>query len=350
MKKILFWILGIFLITIIWVTAAGFYKFNIIADDIYVKTESGNVVKYNDIVQISSSIIPISSVINTIGWEYVEVNTIVPAWVSPHGFDLSARQMAELSDDKVVFMLGLEHIDGFLMQATDEEKQLHLADGIELLESTSHSHDEHEDEHHDEAHKDEHEHEDEHHNENHEDEHMHEENEHNHSKDPHVWLGKDNIVLIAERIRDRLSEIMPEQSDYFAANTEKFKTELEAIYANFEENISGKSPKEFIVFHDAYNYLLESIGLNQNYKIVFAENVMHETGTAHIAELIEEIELHGVDTMFREPQFSTNAIQSMIDEYNINVLVLDPLGQDDSASGYLQNIQNNLKSLSAVYE
>lgn len=283
-------------------------------------------------IEVSASIIPLASVVNTIGGDYVDAQAIVPAWVSPHGFDLSARQMAELSDDAVVFMLGLEHIDGFLMQATDKEKQLHLADGIELLESTPHSHDEHKE--------DEHIHE--------EDEH--EEDEHKHDRDPHVWLGKDNIILIAERVREKLSEIMPEQSDYFAANTETFIAELESVYANFQAEVTGKSPKEFIVFHDAYNYLLESIGLNQNYKIVFAENVMHETGTAHIAELIEEIELHGVNTMFREPQFSTNAIQSMIDKYNINVLILDPLGQDDSAGGYLENLRNNLQSLSKIYE
>lgn len=233
MKKIFFLIFVIFIFT-----SCG------------IKNENNNPVKDMEVqkaeIEVSASIVPIASLVNTIGGKYVDAQAIVPAGVSPHGFDLSARQMSELSDDQVVFMLGLEHIDGFLMEATDTEIQLHLGDGIELLESTPHDHDEHEEDEHEEHHDEEDNHD--------EDEH----GEDDHTSDPHVWLGKDNIILIAEKIRDRLSEIMPEQSKYFAENTETFKTELEAIYANFGKNISGKSLKEFIVFHDAYNYLLES--------------------------------------------------------------------------------------------
>jgi zinc transport system substrate-binding protein len=58
----------------------------------------------NEKVQVSSSIIPLSSVINAVGGEYVEVENIVPAGVSPHGFDLSAKQMASISESKIIFL------------------------------------------------------------------------------------------------------------------------------------------------------------------------------------------------------------------------------------------------------
>jgi hypothetical protein len=67
MKKTILWILSLAAFAIFIVAAAGFYKFNILQDDIYVETASGNVIKYNDIIQVSSSIVPISSVINAIG-------------------------------------------------------------------------------------------------------------------------------------------------------------------------------------------------------------------------------------------------------------------------------------------
>lgn len=105
MKKIFLWILGIAAFLFVAVAAIGFYKFNILADDIYVQTQSGSIVKYNDIIQVTSSIIPLSSVVNTIGGDYVEVNNIVPAGVSPHGFDLSARKMAEVENSQIVFLV-----------------------------------------------------------------------------------------------------------------------------------------------------------------------------------------------------------------------------------------------------
>jgi zinc transport system substrate-binding protein len=154
---------------------------------------------------------------------------------------------------------------------------------MELLEAAPHDHsdhgDEHEDEHDDHGHD---EHEDEH------DDHGHDE----HSVDAHVWLGQENISAIAEEVRDQLSVILPEQAELFATNTETFQSDLEAIYSDFAENTSDKTPREFIVFHDAYNYMMQSAGMDMNLKVPFSENVLHESGTAHMAELIEEIELH----------------------------------------------------------
>lgn len=276
-------------------------------------------------IGVTSSIIPLSSVINTIGWDYVEVNNIVPAGVSPHGFDLSAKQMVQIEDSEIVFLTWLEHIDGFLEKAVTWKKQINLAHGIELLEASKHEHhdeDEHEDEHHDEV----------------------------HDKDPHVWLGKENIITIAQKVRNELSIIMPEQAEYFTANTETFTTELEKTYSDFASQTSGKTPKEFIVFHDAYNYLMQSIGMDSNLKVPFSENILHETGTAHMAELVEEVENHGVKHVFKEPQFSEGNIQKFVDEYSLELGTLDPLGTDPSANGYIENIRSNLTALSNVYE
>ena len=190
---------------------------------------------------------------------------------------------------------------------------MYLADGIELLEAAAHSHEEeeeamHEDEHHEEDH--------------HDDEHT---DEHAHDKDPHVWLGKENVIQIAQKVTDELSVILPEQALYFSQNTDIFIAELEKIYADFATQTAGKTPREFIVFHDAYNYLMQSVGMDLDLKIPFSENVLQETGTAHRVELIEEIELHGVKHVFREPQFSDSNLQKFASEYSLQIGILDPL-------------------------
>ena len=306
----------------------------------------------NEKLLVTASIIPLASVINTIGGDAVEVNTIVPAGVSPHGFDLSAKQMVTIEDSQRIFLVWLEHIDGFLESASDAQKQIHLADGIELLEASEHEdHDTHGDEHTDEhdIHEDEHE----QHDDGHTDEHDEHEDEHGgdiHNADPHVWLGKDNIIVIAQKIRDELSLLLPEQSAMFEENTQTFIADLEKLYSDFETQTSGKTAKEFIVFHDAYNYLMQSVGMDMNLKVPFSQNVLHEAGTAHMVELIEEIELHGITHVFREPQFSDGILQKFVDEYSLTLETLDPLGRDASANGYLDNIQSNLTALSNIYE
>ncbi len=313
-----------------------------------IATSEKNNTQVIETTRVSSSIIPLSSVINTIGWDYVEVNNIVPAGVSPHGFDLSAQQMVDIEKSAVVFLTWLEHIDGFMEKAVPEEKQIHLADGIVLLESSGHD-DHGEDEHTDEEHAD---------NEHHEDEEEHSKEEHHedthsddaHNKDPHVWLGKKNITVIAQKIRDDLSVIMPEHAAYFSANTESFITQLNTLYSDFEFKTSGKTPQEFIVFHDAYNYLMDSVWMNPDLKVPFSQNVLHETWTAHMVELIEEVEVHWIKYVFKEPQFSDNNLEKFADEYNLTLATLDPLGTDPTANGYINNISANLTALSNIYE
>lgn len=217
--------------------------------------------------------------------------------------------------------------------------QVHLADGIDLIEIETHDHDNHEDEHNEEGHDDE----DEHHDD-------HEEEHDDHSSDPHVWLGKDNIITMGRQIEIELSKKLPEQAAYFSENRKAFETELTSIYTEFTEKTAGKNPQEFIVFHDAYNYLFESINLDSNLKIPFSENVLHDTGTAHMAELIDEIKLHDIKHIFKEPQFSDANLSTITDEYNLNIYSLDPLGTDASAEGYLSNLRNNLDSLINIYE
>lgn len=305
-------------------------------------------------IAVTASIIPLASVINTIWGEYVEVNTIVPAGVSPHGFDLSARQMVEIEKSELVFMTGLDGIDAFLETSIAKEKQVYLADGIEFIETAAHSHENEDGLIHDHFYCD---------TEQHQklwvdclkhdiSPHTHNswENQKNYTFDPHVWLGKENIIQIAGKVKDELSQILPEQAEYFSENTQNFERELNAIYADFTAKTAWKTPSEFIVFHDAYNYLLESARIDLSLKVPFSENVLQETGTAHMKELIEEIEIHGVKNVFREPQFSDGNLQTFALEYNLEVGILDPIGIDDSARGYLENLKNNLKNLEQIYE
>lgn len=365
MKKIIVPVIVAITIVLIWIAAAGHYKFNILQDDIYVKQESGNTVKYNDIIKVAASIIPISGVVNTIGWDYVEVENIIPAGVSPHGFDLSAQQMASVIESQKVFMIGLEHIDGFMDKVVREEQKVYLADGMELIELGEDQHqDEDHKEHKDEGHHDEyeHEHNEEHGHDDHHDEHSDEEhdehddhgheghNHHDHSSDAHVWMGKDNIIEIAQKVRDELTAIMPEQAEYFAANTEAFIAELETAFADFETQTAGKTPGEFIVFHDAYNYLLQSVGIDMDLKMSFSENVLHESGTAHLAELTEAVQEHGIKYIFSEPQFNTGNIEKFANDNNLIIWVLDPQGTNPEAGWYIENVKNNLAALAKIYE
>ena len=76
--------------------------------------------------RINASIVPLASISNYIlDWEK-NVEPIIPAGVSPHGFDLKVDEVKNLVDSDLIIYLWIEHIDNFLNKIIDEKKSLNL--------------------------------------------------------------------------------------------------------------------------------------------------------------------------------------------------------------------------------
>lgn len=290
-------------------------------------------------INIVTSIIPLASITNYIWGEFVNVESIVPAWISPHGYDIKTRQMVDIENSDLVINLWLEHIDWFLDKAIEQKTKLSVAEWIELLEVESHNHEHEESEQEEESHNDEESHENDEHNE-----------EENHSIDPHVWTSSENSKVIAQKITQKLTQMNAENSEYFENNLESFNQELEEIKNNFLEEFGEKDVKEFIIFHDAFNYLFEELNIDNQNKIVFQKNVLSSPNSNEMKELIDEIQNHWIDLIFREPQFNDSNLQNLANEYNLDIFILNPLWLETDKNGYINNYKNNLKSLEEIYE
>ncbi|NUJ98120.1 zinc ABC transporter substrate-binding protein [Candidatus Gracilibacteria bacterium] len=326
-NKLMIGIIGALLFIVGAILIAGYIKFNIKNDDIYIQTSSGNGVKYNDIIKIQTSIIPLASLTNYIGGDFVEVKSIVPAGVSPHGFDIKPEQMIELQKADVVIYLDLEHIDGFLNKALENKDKLIVSEGIQLIQGDSHEHEEEE---------------------NHNEEEHHEEE--THSLDPHIWTSSINALVMAEKITKKLSELHPENKTYFENNLVSLREELKTIKDDFVATTQGKKVKEFIIFHDAYNYLFDELSIDMTKKLVFQKTVLSDPNSAEMKELIDAIKVHKIKFAFKEPQFNDSNLQKLASEYNLTIDILNPLGTDSSKNGYIQNYKDNLLKLQKIYE
>jgi ABC-type Zn uptake system ZnuABC Zn-binding protein ZnuA len=67
-------------------------------------------------------------------------------------------------------------------------------------------------------------------------------------------------------------------------------------------------------------------------------------------EIIDEITIHWVKNIYKEPQFSASNLDKLSTEYKLEVNVLNPLWSDSSSSWYIENYKNNLKVLEKIYE
>lgn len=274
-------------------------------------------------INIASSIIPLSSIANYIWGDYVNVNTIIPAGVSPHWYDLKINDQVLISDSDIVLFLWLDHIDSFMEKALNNKEYIKLEEYFELIEKEEEEHEE-------------------------EDEEDHE--WHDHSTDPHVWTSAWNAIIIWEKIKDKLILLSEENKNYFEENFESFKTSLEATKNDFITKNDSKEVSPFIVFHDAYNYLFEELGVEEWYKYVLKPNVLSEMSIKDNKDLRDNIVSKNIKIIYREPQFKDKSIYELSSEYWLDVYILDPLGTDDSAKWYIENYKSNLSNLESIYE
>ncbi|MDQ7022709.1 MAG: metal ABC transporter substrate-binding protein [Candidatus Gracilibacteria bacterium] len=273
-------------------------------------------------VKIISPIIPLSSIINYIGGDYVSVENLVGAGISAHSFDLKINQMTEIEKSDLVISLGLENIDGFLEKAIIGKNILKVSDGINLIDLKE------EDEHGDEE----------------------EHDEHGNEKDPHIWSSLENSKIIAEKITKKLTEIKPEYKNIFEENLVKFNKKLDDLKINFEEKIKGKKQTKFIIFHNSYNYLFRDLNIDQENKLIFRKNILSEPNSQEMKELIDNIKKYNIKVAFVEPQFKDSTLSKIAKEYNIQIFILNPLGKNVTRKGHIDNIKNNLDSLYNIYE
>lgn len=318
--------------------------------------------------KVSTSILPLASLVNTIWGEYVSVNNIVGAGKSPHGFDLKPSHLIDIKKSEAVVMIGMDHIDGFLEKSLKEKNTLRLEEGIERMEMWAHTHEHEEHETHKEHHEDEDTHEADHHDKDHdshekeehhehdthhnEDTHEeHDEHEHGaHEQDPHIWNSPKNAELLAKKIATFLGTIDSKNKKTFETNATTFVEQMQQLVTEFKKNTRGKEQQYFIVFHDAHNYLLRDLEIDADKKLVFRKSVLNEPNSNDMKDLIDEIEEHQVKIAFVEPQFQNTNFEKLAKKYEIEVFTLDPLGTDEAAGGYMKNMTNNLKSLEKIFQ
>ena len=296
----------------------------------------------NNKIKISATITPLASIAKYIWGENTEINSIIEPGFSPHTFDLKPSHIKQISQADIILSTWLD-VDNFILESKNE-KVLELKNSVKLLEWHKHDHG-HQDEHHeDEHHEDEH-HEDEHH----EDEHH--EDEHNIYYDSHFWLSLENGNKIAETIKNKLQELDSKNSDIYEKNYISFIEESNKIKSKFSQEIEGKNIKNFVIFHEAYNYLFNEFGIEEEYVIVLEETAGREPSVGEMKVIIDTIKQNNITVLYKEPQFESKIIE-MLEQNNpeLEISILDPLWQWVEKNSYFTNIEENLNNLMKIYE
>jgi len=168
--------------------------------------------------------------------------------------------------------------------------------------------------------------------------------EHHHGENAHIWVSLSLHMEQVENICDELIKIDPKNAGKYRENAQNYIGKLKALKEKMHMTLDGKTNKNIVTFHEAFEFFAEEFDL----EIVAV--IEREPGTypsaGEVADIIDLVREKNAKAIFVEPQYSRSAADTIARETDVPVYSLDPIvtGELDK-DAYLKRMEMNLKTL-----
>jgi len=246
---------------------------------------------------------PLEYAAQQIGGSDVTVENLTQPGVEPHDLELSAAQVAEISQaDLVLYVKGFQPAvdDAVAQQAAD--RSIDVTSTLQLLAGPE-------------------------------------------GADPHVWLDPTNMSKIGTAIAERLATIEPDKAATFAKNSSNLTTSMTSLTSAFTTGLASCKTKSLVVSHDAFGYLAKAFGFTQ--VGISGLNPEAEPSPARMRDVAEVITANNVSTIYYETLVDPKVAQTIADETGASAVMLDPLEglAPNSTGDYVSVMKANLAAL-----
>lgn len=152
--------------------------------------------------------------------------------------------------------------------------------------------------------------------------------------DPHLWTRSSNGVAIAKALSIRLQELdNANQLDYQIA-LERFEKSINNTDSEILRMTAGIRNKEYLAFHNAYQYFQQDYNLAD--ALVLVTNVEVQPSMRELLSFRRKLEALSPTCILLEPGSNFDLVDTALGERAIARVVIDLLGFDieDGASSY----------------
>jgi ABC-type Zn uptake system ZnuABC Zn-binding protein ZnuA len=238
----------------------------------------------SDQVRVVTSLNLFADLIQHVSGDKVQVTALVPADADPHTYEPVPSQVVKVADADLVLINGLnleQALHDLIYNNVRGGVQIvQMSDGLPTLAGNAAE---------------------------------------GEAANPHLWLNVQNAMRYVESIRDALIAADPQDADTFRANATAYLSELDALDKEFAAAIQTipAENRKLVTFHDAYPYLAQRYGLEIFGYVVQSEG--KEASAQDIANLVDEIRAQHVPTVFAEPEFNPQLLNTVANEANVQV-------------------------------
>lgn len=268
-------------------------------------------------LKVMASFYPLQYVVEQVGGDKVEVESLTPPGTEPHDLELSPAAVASLENAAaVVYLAGFQPaVDEAIEQASparalDVSEEATLPAGHSEEAEAGHS----------------------------------EEGNSEEGQDLHFWLDPERLAHTAHAVADELADADPANAATYEANAEALSGKLAALDEDFSQGLATCKTRTIVVSHEAYGYLAAKYNLVQAGISGLAPET--EPSPARLAEIGQVVKDQGVGTIFTETLVNPKVAETLAADLNVNTAVLDPLeGLADNSSDYEKVMRSNLEAL-----
>jgi zinc transport system substrate-binding protein len=258
-------------------------------------------------LDVVASFYPVAEVAGRVGGDRVDVTNLTPAGTEPHDVELAPDQVDQLLDADVVLFVG----ESFQPAVTEIASgrpglSLDLLDALDLGDG--------------------------------------EEDD----VDPHFWLDPRLLAAAAGEVADALATAAPDDAGRFADNARRYGGELSELDVELAEGLADCRRRELVTAHAAFSYLAERYALTP--LAVAGLSPEAEPDADRIARLVDQVEAHGVTTVFYEELVSPRVAATVALEAGVETAVLSPVEglteeQHEAGKDYAAVMRDNLGAL-----
>lgn len=255
----------------------------------------------------------LADITRNVAGDRVRVESISPLGADPHSYQPVPRDMAKITESKVLIINGLDYdqfIQPLIKNAGGTPLIVTASDGLEarqMKEETGET-----------------------------------------VTDLHMWMAPTRIIKYVENIRDGLTKADPDGADVYKTNGDAYISELQELDTWITEQVA-QIPQErrlLVTNHDSLGYFAENYGFKVIGTIVPGVSSNASPSAQQIAALIDEIKATGAPAVFLNISDNPRLADQVAKETDITVvtdLYIESLSLSDGpAATYIDMMKHNV--------
>lgn len=165
----------------------------------------------------------------------------------------------------------------------------------------------------------------------------------------HAWMSVSRYRTMVSTIADELAKADPSHADQYSANAKAYDGKLAKLDEEQQSLKALTEGKDIIIFHEAYAYVADDLGMNVCYLMDLDEE--RSVSAGEVRDVISAINDDGVSVILAEELYGKDMGDTVSRETDVNVVYIDPLNRGDyDKDSYIDGMKKNIELIRDAFQ